>query len=567
MNSIKLKKFLSDNKTIIVCGKRKMVNDFIYMFDDKLQNYLKAVTEDGDILSLSTVISSINREAGVAFILCLDEYKWAEQYLEGLGYIYQKDILVINDFYEILDEDFLASRGGRIGTNQDKELVLWGAGAAGKHFLKYAENHDKVRFLIDTDKNKDGSLISGVPVITPDKIMNWNSLYVYITCWQKQEVYDFLVKKGLQEDVDFSSYNYCGSSDPRPSEMFEKTLHDVPVDVCCKTPFEFAFTQETGNIWMCCYAPGVFYGNILNEPFQKLWYSVKAKILRLSMVNQTYSFCNYYTCPYIKKEDWEKKPIQHVPEENYLEQCIQMPKTVSISHDSSCNLWCESCRHDRFIASGESEKKAYLISDKLIKEVLPDCENIILAGNGEVFVSKAYKKIIETKFKSNCQKVTLNIFTNGILFNESSWSNLWELHRDKDLALIVSVDAATEETYRLLRRGGDFNKLLSNLKFAGKLKDEKLLKSIIMDFVVQKKNVEEAVMFVKLAKKLNADAVMFSALANWGTYSETEYKELTVLDENGILKHEYENIFSDPIFSDPMVDLGNIRCALKGVDM
>ncbi len=52
--------------------------------------------------------------------------------------------------------------------------------------------------------------------------------------------------------------------------------------------------------------------------------------------------------------------------------------------------------------------------------------------------------------------------------------------------------------------------------------------------------------FVELAKGLGCDCVNFSKLVNWGTYSEQEYRERTIVDFSGHIKHikeKYKNCF------------------------
>lgn len=78
-------------------------------------------------------------------------------------------------------------------------------------------------------------------------------------------------------------------------------------------------------------------------------------------------------------------------------------------------------------------------------------------------------------------------------------------------------------------------------------------------FVVQKKNYFEMAQFVVLGKNIHADVVYFCKIANWNMYTDEEYAEISMYDENDNMKPELMDVLMNPIFKEPIVDLSNMR--------
>lgn len=96
--------------------------------------------------------------------------------------------------------------------------------------------------------------------------------------------------------------------------------------------------------------------------------------------------------------------------------------------------------------------------------------------------------------------------TNGLLLSEAIIKAMvmYGLH-----GLAVSVDAACPETYGKIRVGGDWGRLMQNLRDFQRIKRELRSKTphLELDFVMMKTNIRELPEFVDLAAKLGATAV------------------------------------------------------------
>ena len=105
------------------------------------------------------------------------------------------------------------------------------------------------------------------------------------------------------------------------------------------------------------------------------------------------------------------------------------------------------------------------------------------------------------------------------------------------------------------------------MAFAGKLRQMGELSYFRMNFVVQKRNYQEMIDFVKWGLEIGADEVFFTKILNWGTYSEEEFKEISMMEEDGVTpKAELKQILDDPIMKNKIVDLGTIQYAHTTVD-
>ena len=107
--------------------------------------------------------------------------------------------------------------------------------------------------------------------------------------------------------------------------------------------------------------------------------------------------------------------------------------------------------------------------------------------------------------------------TNGVLLTPRIWQRMKGVHRNIS-SIIISFDAATEETYGVTRRGGHWTTLLANSARMGELRTSGEVKKLRFDFVVQKANFREMKAFVQLTQSLGADCAYFSRLLDWGTW-------------------------------------------------
>ncbi len=252
------------------------------------------------------------------------------------------------------------------------------------------------------------------------------------------------------------------------SEMFLKVLFSKPKDIDCEELINKVNLDFNGYLWGCC--PGWIskpYGNFLTD--DNVYDNYYARIIKLSQINKTYCFCNLKNCKYYDRKHLNNfKPKLKVRE---------YPEQFTVSIDRTCNLRCNSCRKKFYIPSKSDKEILDMITDRLIESDILNHTDVLLAGQGEVFYSDAYDKIL----KSLKPAETIRIMTNGTLFTKDKWELIYP--KFKIIHIAVSIDAAHKETYTKLRHG-NFDDLMKNLDMLGRLKRRGKIDKLWFNYVV-----------------------------------------------------------------------------------
>ena len=214
----------------------------------------------------------------------------------------------------------------------------------------------------------------------------------------------------------------------------------------------------------------------------------------------------------------------------------------------------------RTASPAEQERLDKFVHDFLSSGVLKDARSLFINTCGEIFVSKSCRTLLMELKKEQYPNLALEIITNGQLCNRKAFDSL---HLWKSLFRVtVSIDAATAETYRVVRRGGDFGRLLANLEFLDHIRaDEGEVFTLLLRFVVSALNFREMPAFVELAKRFHA-VVDFTFLRNHGSFSLEELKRLDMSNPGHPDYAEFLKILEGEQLLDPCVnwcDLGHLK--------
>jgi len=258
------------------------------------------------------------------------------------------------------------------------------------------------------------------------------------------------------------------------------------------------------------------------------WNSKEMMDFRESVANGSYSFCNLKECLSYASGCMEPLPEQA---KGLIDQGIYEmdypPMNVEANIDRACNLSCPSCR-----ASSKtiSNPKSY----NRLKSILSSgVESILINASGELFKNQYLLKALnEVTSELYPNLKSFKIITNGTLLNKTMWASLSEGFKSLISCLHVSVDAASEQTYHKIRVGGNFNRLLDNLKLIGTLKKEKKIKFFMMAMVLQKANIHELLDFLKLAAQMGVDGVSLVKIGYWHTCSIQEFRNNLALPDD-----------------------------------
>src|SRR3989344_3044048 len=138
-------------------------------------------------------------------------------------------------------------------------------------------------------------------------------------------------------------------------------------------------------------------------------------------------------------------------------------------------------------------------------------------GYGDVFASRACRKILETANTEEYPNLKFDFITNGVLFTAEEWAKFPGIHR-MARSIRVSIDAACKETYDRIRLGGDWDVLMKNLEFIAALRRQNTIQRFMISMVIQEGNFTEMADFARMAKQLGCDAAIFEPIMNWNTF-------------------------------------------------
>ncbi len=415
----------------------------------------------------------------------------------------------------------------------DKKIAYYGCGYIAGEILKRQQ-----RYIVKR--------------ITPDELETCNREEHYVILEGK--VFDklpILEAKGYKEIEDLVHWDYIDRMETlKPSNLLRQTMAAPMIEQShCKSPFEFVCIMTDGEAYGCI-SPGWAqwgFGNIKHQNCYNVWNSIYAKIFRLSILNKTFSFCreNYcYEC------DPQSRGANDADLQWEQDTCLY-PRIVKPCIDYSCNLFCESCRQALQVAKGKDLAEAEFLAQRLIEgKWLEHAEKLNVAGMGEVFYSEIYRRLL---YAVDQKRNIIQVFSNGNLFTQDEFEQLLQCYRSIEVE--ISIDAASKQTYEKLRRGGNWDKLMRNLDYLGGERTRGRMALFTINMIVQKENYQEIPEFIKLGKKVHADVIAIRPLTNWGTYSEAQYQEISMIShKDNWISDELKKVLQNPLLEESEVD-------------
>ncbi len=324
----------------------------------------------------------------------------------------------------------------------------------------------------------------------------------------------------------------------------------------CLIPFEFAYIDNNGDVYPCCPAKfNLSIGNLNNDSLLDIWNSKAAIGVRKSVTSGSFRYCDYEACEYLKygeiihKDKINKKDSKIIPMDTNSPG--RSPKIINFAYDRSCNLACPPCRKTPHQHRDNIVENTAMIHQNIFKKEIYGVERFIISGNGDPFSSEYYMDLLRNFDQSKYPDVRIKIQTNGLLLTPARWDSIAKSQAAIDW-ISVSVDAATEKTYRI-NRGGDFKKLQKNLEFISELRKSGKIERFFINFVVQANNYKEMKQFIKLGIKYGCDLIEFQNVENWGTFSRKEFKDISIQDKFHPEHKEFLKVMDDPVFFNPAV--------------
>lgn len=282
-----------------------------------------------------------------------------------------------------------------------------------------------------------------------------------------------------------------------------------------------------------------FYMNIRLQIFNQkhslleLWrmrYSIAATFLNIQKI---LNFLTAKICILFKISNVYAGPIYLMVEASY-----------------KCNLECTMCPRQYVKMKREKELLNLNLFHKLLDEVGNKIMFLVMWNFGEPFLNPGLFEMVKLAKKYH---IIVGISTNGHLLDKESIHKLLESGLDY---LIIALDGASKQTYEEYRKGGDFDKLINNIKMIINMRIaySKTRPFINLQCLLLRNTVSEMDDIIKLGKTLRVDKVSFKTLGQTNIIN----KDLLPLNDNYVRNKKNVYFCSRPFLGATILSDGNI---------
>ena len=312
------------------------------------------------------------------------------------------------------------------------------------------------------------------------------------------------------------------------------TRKDLGLALRCPRPFDTVLIDKRGSCYACectAWLPQSI-GNLQVRPLGDIAQSDMAQLLRSTILDGTYRYCNSAQCSYLLERD---KDVDHAWTTDTPATLI---RHLRLAIDDSCNLRCPSCRKSMtFHKEGAAHDLGIRLADRINQWLTEQTHGIQvhMGSDGDPFASHVYRHFMEHTPKRD--NIRYSILTNGLMFKEFH-TRVPEIIDNLD-ELGVSIDGASRDTYERLRLGGRWDKVMENLECISELR-RRLGFRFTLHMVVQRGNYHEMMDMVEMGKALGADEVYLNRITDWNTlddFAQHDVANPTHPDHDEFLKH------------------------------
>ncbi|MCR5260852.1 MAG: SPASM domain-containing protein [Candidatus Gastranaerophilales bacterium] len=315
----------------------------------------------------------------------------------------------------------------------------------------------------------------------------------------------------------------------------------------CSFPFDTAQISMQGEVFVCCppWCNNYSFGNIFEQSFDEIWNGEKAREFRRQFIENNYKYCDLNLCV----KECSKKVVP--------KEVVEKPETFIFCYDSVCNVQCIFCRDCQ-----QKNDLTYFNDnmDSIISNMLENTKNVVLSGVGEALCSPHSRKLIK-RISELFPQIKFSLLSNGILCDEANLSELGII--DKLLSITISLHATKKPTYEKLVKNGDFDRVMDNLKFLSKLKQDNKLDKFILNFVVTSYNYAEMADYVKMAEKIGA-TVGFLELLSLDSNKEV-FDELNIINRENPKYNDFVRKMKNPVFKTEICTINQDMLNLKPI--
>lgn len=202
---------------------------------------------------------------------------------------------------------------------------------------------------------------------------------------------------------------------------------------------------------------------------------------------------------------------------------LSKPMSLQIEPTTKCNLRCKFCISPIWNRRGMDMS----IGDfRRIINQFPFLEEILLQGIGEPLMCDDLFEMLDLCRE---KRILVTITTNGTLMNNPLAERLVNTELK---TIVISLDAATKDTFERVREGARFDEVLKNIRNLIRVKRGRKLPYVVINFTASLENIHELPDAVRLAKDLGVDGVETWGVHFWADKSLKELHSDKILDNN-----------------------------------
>jgi len=182
----------------------------------------------------------------------------------------------------------------------------------------------------------------------------------------------------------------------------------------------------------------------------------------------------------------------------YLHEVRPYPDYIEVETTTYCNMNCKMCENTYW---DEKPEHMSLENFKFILDQFPKLKWIGVTGIGQSFLNPDFMKMVKL---CKDREIYIEMYDNFRFLDYKKSKKMVKWGLDK---IYVSIDAATEETYKKVRPGSDWNIVMKNIKDMDRAKKEKnsYYPELWFHFIVSKDNIDEMEKYLEMINDLNVD--------------------------------------------------------------
>jgi MoaA/NifB/PqqE/SkfB family radical SAM enzyme len=309
----------------------------------------------------------------------------------------------------------------------------------------------------------------------------------------------------------------------------------------CSSPWDTVHINFSGQV-SSCFCSGFHrkkpIGSIVYSSLAKLIESDSQQEFRNSIIDQTFKYCREDKCV-----DFYR--MKDVDDFSFVPNQPTLPTTIQLQIDLTCNLKCAICR-TKNMYSPDAQPLAVSVLNRLVEEyqTFEHKVNIHCDGSGEVFASQAYLDFFNRNDLPKC--FHFNIQSNGNLITKNS-DLITRLSPQIEI-VEISLDAATDETYKQLR-GGNLSIVLKGIELL-----KNLGITVWTQYIIQSGNYKEIPAYIKLCKELGVDRICLQSMNRYPHMANSWWDENKIENNPNVDLPALIDIITE-IKQDPIIEV------------